>query len=254
MHNQFYGRCDKRIDELTPYIFVGEFVETRTFELPMNQKKSIVYFTKIDDYMCNYGYTNMKIFGNLNLIENVCFLSTCIIDRIYPKITGASSIPLLTDNIIPSINSHMQHHLYVELTENCNSDIKITFDVVKIMNPIEENKTAQFVFLQSQMDNHKIKKGNNELTLYFNHPVSKISIVSNAKLTNINMNLDGHIVEFRSNEHIFDPIVNFSKIDKIILNFESEDESEDDSEAFIIANNKNIAVIDNKNFGILYPN
>ena len=218
MYTDFFGRQDEVIAELIPHIFGGDKEYTRTYNLNNEQNETTIKLKNIDDYNNNYGYSNFQLTSNSKNIFSIhLIIGGNIIDTIYPNLMDQTSFPIFTANILPALKN-LDYELYIDKLNNENIEIKL--DIIKINNPLINNKIKSFMFLSTQYtgrNNYK-EKGQIKINVPFNHPITKITILSNNELYKPKLILDDYVIPIKKitnnrYEYIFDISVNFTKIE-----------------------------------------
>ena len=164
---------------------------------------------------------NFRIDGPVNEIHEIEFIigGSCI-NRYYPSIYN---IPLFFHNqVLPAIKCNNYTIFY-----DSNVEYQIKFDVVKILNP-----KSMYRFIINQLEftgEEKIRHQSTEIRLGFNHPVTKVVVITPQELINPHLDLDGHILSLnRVDDHYeyqFNKTVNFSQINRPIFNCKLQDTS-----------------------------
>jgi hypothetical protein len=249
-----YGYDKVKLAEIVPYIFKGDKVETKSFKYTQNKiKKSSVqligYPCIYGGYMTTYGFHNIRINGDVNKIDKVELnIGGYPINTIYPKITGHNTFSITDTQIIPVVKYHA---IYVHIYHS--TDIEISFDIMKLLNPYDRLEKATLVSLlytDTQYINQHIISGNNTIELGYKNNnnidgcIKKILIYVDNELlftkpSNIRFKILGkyyHVIQISDKyiQHIcnknlygyiiFDPTINFSWIDYPELEVESENE------------------------------
>jgi hypothetical protein len=257
LNESLFGSQDKFILNMKSYSFNGNYVETRKFKLEfdpnvigyiaINQK--VLTISKNDDYIQNYGITNIQI-SNLNAIEGISFeLGGQRILKSYPPYLY--NIPLIEkDCVFPCV----QHHR-TSLVVTYTQDVEITVDIIKITeatiykidklykkvyfgsrlpddlsygyevnkNTEERNGVKVDVLINSPqfIGKQELNEGMNTLKNCYNHPVNKMTLFSNVKLQspicdiiyNFEYNYKGIVNNMHLYELEFNLPLNFSRVD-----------------------------------------
>lgn len=151
-----------------PDVINYEYVETKYITIEPSIRRT--YDTLIH-FGQNYGYRNLKILTDTSTIEEICLETGCQqIDKIYPSISSDhhnTSIDFLQSNVLPGL---IYHHIRIGVI--CTSQTKISYDIVKIINP--KNKyTLDCTELQYN-GTDKISINKNKIDLHFNRQIYKI--------------------------------------------------------------------------------
>jgi hypothetical protein len=170
------------------------------------------------------GFTNLKIEGNLTdtEIDMILFeIGGTRILKFAEKYDGYVSFPLLNDNILPAVKIH-EFKLYIDIEPN--KEVKISYDIVKISNPIGEWK---MMINQKQRNGSKILHlGHNRTRLNFDHQIEKIVIKSDEPISNVFMTLDEKYtiplqkINGQYYECIFDKTINFTMVHNAFIEFD----------------------------------
>lgn len=203
----------------------------------------------------NIGFTNLKIEGNLTdtEIDMIEFeIGGTRILRSAEKYDGYVSFTLLNDNILPAVKKH-DFRLYMDL--NPNKEVKISYDIVEISNPVDKWETI-INQIQCTGSEHLIT-GHNKQRLNFNHPVEKIVIKSDEPISNVFITFDGkHTIPLQKidsqyYECIFDNTINFSKVIDAFIEFDCF-KSDDTKDYYVYAHSFNVLKGMDEMIGLAY--
>jgi hypothetical protein len=124
----------------------------------------------------------------------------------------------------------------------------ITLDYVKLTN--YDPKEIYYVpITQTQYEKFPVTLGKNRAQLYFNHPVTKIKVVSKVKLKETVLNIPEVDWSTSVNPEVtFDESINFSRINSSYLDIEAEG----NGEVTVVAENKQIAMFMTGMMGLRY--
>ena len=236
---------NKTLTETIPHQFMGEYQETRKFNLEYSgigegsMRKQII-LNKEGDVDANYGFNNLHISGDLKKIEKILLgynteskqlgydRQDVLIDCIYPSLTKQERFSIMQTNILPAIKSH---EWWIQITYS--DDIQISIDVNKIINPLKENESVDIVFRAHRYQgNEYVAVGKNCCKLAFNWLCTKLIIVSMAWLDNIELNIfnscecvDPILIKQTGiiSECKFDKPINMSNYSNINLKYVSND-------------------------------
>ena len=271
LHTILSGKQDTHISQMSTYLFTGTLVETRKILLKGNSTnyvKSAVTFSNHEDAHRNYGYTNLRFNGDpLTIKEIELDFTGYRFDRIYPQIIKKlSTFPILDNNILPSLLESDYKILAQHL-----GDLEIVFDVMEITNPVTDTELCEILYsftqytgLETVVNLEKL----NKIRLPFNHPTTKITVISNHPIFDVTLDLDLNTELLTlspvdgSNlvyEYRFDKSINFSKIDMPSIKFQIEDFrvnkdgcKENSTDINIFAESFNIARIHGDQIVIVY--
>jgi hypothetical protein len=253
IYEKIYGYDKIKLAEIIPYVFKGDKVETKSFkymylnEIKKTSVQLIGYPCVYGGFMTAYGFHNIKINGDLNKIDKIELnIGGYPITTIYPKITGHNTFSITDTQIIPVIKYNT---MYVDIYHS--TDIEISFDIMKLLNPYDQSaiqNPISLLYTDTQYINQHIISGKNTIGLGVKNNnnidgcVKKILIyVDNdllfAKPLNIRFKiLDEYYPVIQTSDQytqdhrdknlygyiIFDPTINFSRIDYPELEVESE--------------------------------
>jgi hypothetical protein len=189
------------------------------------------------------------------------------------------------DNYLPMLS---QHECRINVITDADikdiefEDLEITVDVYELSNAVESfyygpnNKSIDYAMMQTQFCGvERVTNKNSKLRLDFNHPTNHIIISSSKdnKLKNINLEFDSNLLNIDMSEvKIFDghyiiPLtrslkyedllshsINFSRIDKINLCLNYEDEIKDHLDVSIYGICTNIMSVSSGMTGLRYSN
>ena len=257
LHNIARGLQDDYISKMSPYTFIGTFVETRTIILKGGiQRKSKIIFSNYEDAQSNYGYTNMRFNGDYNQILSIKLqLGGTEFDSIYPRITQKlSTFPVMDNNILPALNQS-DGQILIEHS----GDLEIKYDIMRITNFLKDNNLYEFLYNFTQFTGIKEVSGSSaKVKLYFDHPTTKITVITDHPISDAIMHLvtghngcpltpvaNGHNWTY---EYMFDPTVNFSTIDCPFIECKLEKETK----IAVFAQSLNVAKLNRDLIGVAY--
>lgn len=222
LHKEFYGRQDAEIETLKSTIILEDEKYPRTkstLKLTGKKGERKGALLKADVAYTHKGYTNFEILADPSDIEIVYLdLGGQRFDAIHPSITGKLTFSILSEHILPVVSDH-SYKLYFTFKNDC--DIKVSFDIVKIEKlPIN---ISSFVISSNQYTGtQNLTKEKTKIPINFNHPTSKLMIYCDKQLQNPQLKLNNHIIPIEqvketTYEYVFNPPVNFSRIDTSYL-------------------------------------
>jgi len=251
LHKLSYGAQDNHIEnffEKRKHIFEGQLIETLTHTISSENDLSKPTKIKLTDQYsssdnnCRKAYYSHYGFANIQLVEKYCDrieridieIAGMRINRIFPYINGATRVFEFADTntILPALYEfEIVICVYFKYAGTC----ELTLDKMMITNRNKYDDMVEVMLKQSQYISGEVSnEGNNQLKLYFNHPVKKITVISeddmeySTKLCFDISKRDSENIEFQytapSNQnkciYEFEETVNFSRIDRpyIIVN------------------------------------
>jgi hypothetical protein len=287
-YNNFVCKQNKNIERLYNDFyqpFQGIFLERRKHMINYNDMSSdissnnnnqetksqldLIKHEDVHNIDKHIGYCNLKIHGDhtkINLIDvMICGMS---IERIYPKDMGEICEIELFKMIVPALSVFNNICLYI----NHSTDVTIEYDVFEIQNPIKEKEIRECCIVQNQytgkeiiyhLNSNILNNGKQyaKIKLNFSHPVTKIRVLTNNKISNVRLNfdiaLDFKKISNTEYEYNFEDccftntkFLNFSKILNPILSFEIYEETE----ICVFAKSLNILAFNTIQCGLRYSN
>jgi hypothetical protein len=198
-------------------------------------------FSTPQDAEGGYAYGNLRLEGDPKTIQSVeLLIGGQRVDKIWPVITGQMSFSILDTHNLQALKVHA-YKLYIEHT----GDVEVHVDKSKLFTPFKQSKQGEILYTSTQYNGkEKVTAGRNEVRLYFNHPIEKISVFGDARC--IELNLDGYIIP--ASEFVFKKTINFSRVEKAILVVEAPT----DGEIHVFADSKNVARMTDEMFGVRF--
>lgn len=236
--------CKAFKEEEDPFEYVEEYVnmmkkyeDQGIWDLLRNMEKPKPPSNQVDlefeaEGRADIGFTGLYFVGNPLAVESIEFtIGGQCFDKIYPSITGQfDPIPLL-NTVIPNPIYHRIRLRIRFLSEN--EPLQVCYDRV-LLKTIVPRYEALYASTQ-YMGAETVKKGLVKTTLPFSHPVEFITIFSKAPLTKVTLNLDGlhslHVpCKGIQNGHTiyevsFNRLINFSRIDRPVLECTAEEDT-----------------------------
>lgn len=250
LNRRFYGSQDAGIHKMDACVFSGTFVETRKFEFGLLTNTDSFTISKENDYLDNYGFTNIQI-SNIKAVNSIQFnIGGQRINKVYPNLYN---IPLIEEGCVyPAVQWH-DMKLYVSNTDF----VEITVDIIKIdtLKLYKTNNLYQKVYTHTikDIDVHKVynlheekymkdipchaaemlintpqyigeeklEKGENKFFNSYNHPINKLTLLSTIKLNspiftiliyNFQFEYKGTYDDKYHYEIVFDLPLNFSRL------------------------------------------
>ena len=191
-HIQYKSIVKDHIRDIHNYVPTGTYFETLTYTFENNRDYNH-RFTETFSPRNNanlYGYTNLRLMGDFDKIKKVeLFLGGFTIDSIYPSINDEHrSFSILDKQILPGTLYH-EYRLFIDLDKF--TTLTVTIDVYKLINPILDNISCEFVFCQNQYNGEGYQETKiNTINTYFSFPMKKITIFSLYPLTDLKILLD----------------------------------------------------------------
>jgi hypothetical protein len=244
LHEKFFGMQDEAMKDFIdrPIDYRGEwdtFVKTQSHWLEPGKRHRVTlnriegqgfhhgitnhYREETDDYQNAYSYRNFRFVGaKPEDIESIkieiggqCF------DRIYPSISGDMTFGLLDAlDSIPALENHGLH-VDIEFTKSSTSPIAFLYDIVHQKEHFTTDRDARFPYSATQFTGTEgvTATKENNIPLYFNHPVTRIRIFSSTAILKASLVFNELAIELstpsngtNSFELLFDPTINFSRI------------------------------------------
>ena len=256
LHERFFGRQDDYISQRSFDSLVGILIETRTILVDWNQLNdqpivSCVKFSNSVDAQHNYGYTNLHFDGDFKHMEYIeLILGGQRFDCIYPKFVGKLlTFDMMDKNIIPAVRCHD-----FRISAQHSGCFKIIYDVFQITDPKKKNDFYEILVNLNQFNGYQtIDKQSKIVRLDFNHPITKINLISDHPISSVVIDLCGHFLKFNSidqktYEYTFDKSVNFSGIDNAIIKCEAQNQTQ----IAVFAQSLNIVKINNDMIGLMF--
>jgi len=178
MHEKYYGAQDKHIESLHSMEPAEEceLVETRCRSLNAN---ATLVLNMDGDAVGKFGYRNF-VFEKPEEIEKICLeIGGQTIDTIYPSLTGDVQFGIF--DAIDSLPSLLIHNWAIIIRASCC--MAFQYDVVVRKEPI----TTEIIFSQQQFTGSEMAEKGNQISLNFNHPVSRIRILSTTPILKATM-------------------------------------------------------------------
>lgn len=227
LYKTFYGVQDVAMKDTRFHTFEGTFVETKVHKFKFEDGP----FNKITvDRIPGYGITNLKVTGDFESVE--ILIGNVRVEKLWN---------------LPGFTCYLQNHvepcleyMLMEFKVHHQGTVEISYDYVKVLN-YEKETPYQVLFQQTQLQEVDLKRGINKIPVYFNHPVTKLKLVQKHKKTLKRPFLEfpeaESIVYFtEENEKIFEPSVNFSRVEKCFLYVDCDE----DCRIYIVAECKQI--------------
>ena len=245
LHEAFFGMQDEAMKDFIdrPIDYRGEwdtFVKTQSHWLEPGKRHRIILNRiggqgfqqgitnhsreETDDYQNAYSYRNFRFVGaKPEDIESIKIeIGGQWIDSIYPSISGDMTFGLL--DALDSIPALQNHGLNVDIkfTGSSTSPIAFLYDIVHQKEHFtSDGKMVGFPYSATQFTGTEevTATKENNIPLYFNHPVTRIRIFSSTAILKASLVFNELAVELstpsngtNSFELLFDPTINFSRI------------------------------------------
>lgn len=194
LHKISYGMQDYHIENYFPqkkYIFEGELIETVKYTI--NPEHDITIPTKIkltdlysrDDNGCKRAYSRNYGFANIQLLDKYCDMVEKIhieiggmrINRILPYINGSTRVFEFADTnmILPAL---YEFEIEICVYFKQVGTVELSVDKMRITNKNKYNDMVEVMIKQTQYTEEEISEDKNTIKLYFNHPVKKVTVIS----------------------------------------------------------------------------
>lgn len=168
-----------------------------------------------------YGITNLKVTGDFESLE--ILIGNVRVEKFWN---------------LPGFTCYLQHkvepcleYMLMEFNLHHTGPVEVSYDYVKVLN-YEKETTYDVLFQQTQLQEAHLKRGINKIPVYFNHPVTKLKLTQKQKRKTT---LKHPFLEFpeaetvvyftEANEKIFEPSVNFSRVEKCFLYVDCNEDS-----------------------------
>jgi hypothetical protein len=228
LYRTFYGVQDQAMETTQFHTFEGTFVKTKVHKFEFEDGP----FNKITvDRIPGYGITNLKVSGEFESLE-------ILIGNV--KFEKFWNLPGFTCYLQNHIEPCLEHML-MEFKVHHTGPVEVSYDYVKLLN-YDKETNYQVLFQQTQLQEVDLNKGLNKIPVYFNHPVTKLKLVQKNRETTLKdpflvfPEAETMVYFTEANEKIFEPSVNFSRVEKCFLYVESTE----DCRIYVIAECKQI--------------
>lgn len=222
LHDKYYG-AQNVYDTFNKKLSTGELVETITATINYDESKNKYYYEinhpKYNTY--EYGITNFIILDNIDKIEMISlYYKGACFERAYPFIIKYNKPFTILDGTVLPLLKNINYKFDIKTFVSFN----IQYDIIKF-NYHDSHSISEYPCHISQYTYEK-NIVNNCIDLIFCHPIIKILIYSITDISNVYLVINNtYTIYFTKNndvwEYVFNPSVNFSKIDYAKLYFNS---------------------------------
>jgi hypothetical protein len=239
-HELLSDKVTQELESISSYVFTGTFVEKR--EINISPSKFPIFhlslqLNKDDDYKNRYGITNMRFIGkSISNIEKILLaINDIAYDTIFPRENSKlNTFDLVDTKILPILPYNYSLDVFTE-SDFDGSDCKVSFDIVKITNPLKEKDCKKYTFSRNISNTHKISQLKNYrychvIDLTIAGVVEKMHIKSRIKIYDVELSLGGIFrysiaKKLTDLEFKFEKPIYFSRFNFVKLQFYSDNDT-----------------------------